>query len=302
MRSSPVRIIPRLDVKGPNLVKGVHLEGLRVLGKPENYAFKYYSDGADELIYIDTVASLYGRNNLIEIVARAAENIFIPLTAGGGLRTIDDIRALLRAGADKVAINTAAINNPSFIKAAAEKFGSQCIVVSIQAKRMPNGKYQAFTDNGREPTGKDVFEWVKEAVDLGAGEFLITSIDNEGTGKGFDIELIHTIAKSVPVPVIACGGAGRPQDFLKVIEEGCADAVSAASVFHYHRLAQMQGNSDAFKDEGNIEFLKQTRGSLDYKADRIIKTDIPGVKKVLQEAGIPCRTLEGIKEVEVNHG
>ena len=172
-----IRIIPRLDVKGPNLVKGVHLEGLRVLGKPEEFASKYYLEGADELIYIDVVASLYGRKNLLEIVERAAQQIFIPLTAGGGIRTFDDIKNLLRAGADKVAINTAGIRNPRFIKEAAQSFGSQCIVVSIEAKSRENGRYEAFTDNGREKTGKDVFEWAKEAVDLGAGEILVTSID-----------------------------------------------------------------------------------------------------------------------------
>lgn len=286
-----VRIIPRLDVKGPNLVKGVHLEGLRVLGKPEDFAQRYYEEGADELIYIDVVASLYGRQNLLEIVKRAAEQIFIPLTAGGGIRTIDDIRNLLRAGADKVVINTAAIRNPGFIKEASRIFGSQCIVVSIEAKFREEGRYEALTDNGREKTGRDVFDWAREAVGLGAGELLITSIDREGTAKGYDIELIKRIAESVSVPVITCGGAGKPEHLREVIVFGHADAVSAASIFHYYRLKALQ-SAERFQDEGNIEFLKQSRGSINYLADRIQPTDIFGIKKFLRTAGISCRYID----------
>ena len=285
-----IRIIPRLDIKGPNLVKGIHLEGLRVLGKPEDFATKYYRQGADELIYIDAVASLYGRDNLLEIVKRAAKQIFIPLTAGGGIRTIDDIKSLLRAGADKVAINTAGIRNPSFIKESSRVFGSQCIVVSIEAKLRDNGRYEAFTDNGREKTGKDVYDWAKEAVDLGAGEILITSIDREGTGKGFDTELVKKIAEFSPVPVIACGGAGRREDFLEIIKEGRADAVAAASVFHYHRLKALE-SPEQFRDEGNIEFIKQSRGTIDFLKSRIQPTDIKTVKEFLKESGISCRMV-----------
>jgi len=288
-----VRIIPRLDIKGPNLVKGIHLEGLRVLGKPEDFATKYYLQGADELIYIDAVASLYGRDNLLEIVKRTAKQIFIPLTAGGGIRTIDDIRNLLRAGADKVAINTAGIRNPSFIKEASRVFGSQCIVVSIEAKLWDSGHYEAFTDNGREKTGKDVYDWAREAIDLGAGEILITSIDREGTGKGFDIELVKKIAEFSPVPVIACGGAGRCEDFLEVINEGRADALAAASVFHYHRLKALE-SLDQFRDEGNIEFIKQGRGTIDYLKSRIQSTDIKTVKEFLIKSGISCRMVREI--------
>jgi cyclase len=286
-----LRIIPRLDVKGPNLVKGVHFEGLRVLGKPEDFASRYYLEGADELIYIDAVASLYGRQNLLEIVRRAAQNIFIPLTAGGGIRTIEDIMNVLRAGADKVAINTRAINNPSFIKEAAKTFGSQCIVISIQAKYRRSGKYEALTDNAREKTGKDVFDWARQAVDLGAGELLITSVDREGTGQGYDIELIRKISTAVPVPVIACGGAGKLQHFLEVVKEGHADAVCAASIFHYHRLGQLK-STEKFADEGNIEFVKQSRGGLTYLKDKIQPTDIPMVKNFLKQACITCRTID----------
>jgi len=281
------RIIPRLDIKGPNLVKGIHLEGLRVLGKPEDFAYQYYLDGADELLYMDVVASLYGRNNLLEIVRATAEKIFIPLTVGGGVRSIEDIRKLLRAGADKVAINTAAINNPDLIKEAARIFGSQCIVVSIEAKRKESGAYEAYTDNGREKTGAEVLSWAKRAVDLGAGEILITSIDNEGTGKGFDIELTAKIAESVPVPVIACAGAGCREHFAEVIKEGKADAVCAASIFHYNRLNDIELESK-FKSEGNVEFLKQGRGFL---AGKIRPASIPQVKEFLAGSGICCRLV-----------
>lgn len=255
MSSKFVRIIPRLDIKGPNLVKGVHLEGLRVLGKPEDFAFQYYLDGADELIYMDIVASLYGRNNLLEIVRRTAERIFIPLTVGGGIRTIEDIRDVLCAGADKVAINTAAIQKPALIKEGARVFGSQCIVVSIEAKRKNNGSYEAFVDNGRQETGIDVFKWVRQAYKLGAGEILVTSIDRDGTGEGYDIELITKIINLVPIPVIACGGAGKIEDVKELIRLTNVDAVSAGSIFHYNKITRDLTKSNL--DEGNIEFLKE---------------------------------------------
>ena len=169
----PIRLIPRMDIKGPNLVKRIHLEGLRVLGKPVHFAKRYYEEGADELIYIDTVASLYGRKHLKEIVAQTAQDIFIPITVEGGIRSVEDMRELLRAGADKIAINTAAIKSPELIREGAEVFGSQCIVVSIQAKKVRAGVYEAFTENGRQETGIDVFKWVEMACKLGAGKFLL---------------------------------------------------------------------------------------------------------------------------------
>ena len=249
-----MRIVPRLDIKGPNLVKGVHLEGLRVLGKPEDFAYQYYLDGADELIYMDIVASLYGRNNLLEILRRTAEKIFIPLTVGGGIRNMEDIRNVLRAGADKVAINTAAIKNPALIKEGARVFGSQCIVVSIEAKRRNNGSYEAFTDNARQETGVDVFKWARQAYELGAGEVLITSIDRDGTGEGFDIELISGISNVVPIPVIACGGAGSLEDVKDLLRHTNVDAISAASIFHYNKITRDVAKENF--EEGNIEFLK----------------------------------------------
>lgn len=283
-----IRIIPRLDVKGPNLVKGVHLEGLRVLGKPEDFATKYYSEGADELIYIDAVASLYGRDNLLDIVRRAAQKVFIPLTAGGGLRSIDDIRDLLRAGADKVAINTGAVNNPLLIRDGAKAFGAQCMVVSIEAQMRAPGKYEALTDNGREKSGRDVYEWAKEAVDLGAGELLVTCIDREGTGRGYDLDLIRTLAESVPVPVIACGGCGRVSHLLEVIQTGKADAVCAASIFHYDHLKTLE-SAERYGEEGNIEFLRQKRGNIQYLGSRMESANISTAKRFLRAAGIQCR-------------
>ncbi len=228
-----IRIIPRLDIKGPNLVKGIHLEGLRVLGSPEQFAEYYYQAGADELIYMDVVASLYGRNNLVDIISKTARNIFIPLTVGGGIRTLEDIKMVLRAGADKVALNTAAVKNPNIIKEAANTFGSSTIVISIEAIKQADGKYLVFTENAREATGLDVFEWAKKVEALGAGEILLTSVDREGTGLGYDVELTKKVAESVSIPVIANGGAGKLQHIQEVVSEGKADAVDMASLLHY---------------------------------------------------------------------
>ena len=232
-----VRLIPRLDVKGPNLIKGVHLEGLRVVGDPQQYALGYYEQGADELIYMDIVASLYGRNNLTDIVKRTAEKVFVPLTVGGGIRSLADAKDLLRAGADKVAINTAAVARPELIREVARRFGSQCMVLSVEAKRIAAGKWEAYTDNGRERTGLDVVDWTRRAVELGAGEILLTSVDQEGTRKGFDVALVRAVSTAVPVPVIASGGMGSAQDMLEVLRDGCADAVAIADVLHYRRAS-----------------------------------------------------------------
>jgi cyclase len=232
-----VRLIPRLDVKGPNLIKGVHLEGLRVVGDPQQYALGYYEQGADELIYMDIVASLYGRNNLTDIVKRTAERVFVPLTVGGGIRSLADAKDLVRAGADKVAINTAAIARPELIREVARRFGSQCMVLSVEAKRIATGKWEAYTDNGRERTGLDVVDWTRRAVELGAGEILLTSVDQEGTRKGFDVALVRAVSTAVPVPVIASGGMGSAQDMLEVLRDGCADAVAIADVLHYRRAS-----------------------------------------------------------------
>ncbi|HAU2049736.1 TPA: imidazole glycerol phosphate synthase subunit HisF, partial [Legionella pneumophila] len=214
---SNVRLIARLDIKGPNLIKGVHLEGLRVVGNPNEYAMAYYAQGADELIYMDTVASLYGRNNLSEIVKTTAENVFIPITVGGGIRSVDDAKQLLRCGADKVAINTAATKNPTLISDIARRFGSQCVVLSIEAKRTVNGRWEVMTDNGREHTGMDVVDWARNGEEFGAGEILLTSIDQEGTRKGFDLELVKQVSSMVSIPVIASGGMGKLEDLTEVV-------------------------------------------------------------------------------------
>lgn len=229
------RIIARLDIKGPNLIKGVHLEGLRVIGDPQEYAQLYYEQGADELIYMDSVASLYGRNSLTDIVRHAATDIFVPLTVGGGIRSVSDAQELLRAGADKVAVNTAAVAEPQLINDIARIFGSQCMVLSIEAKSLGPNKWEVYTDNGRERTGLDVVEWAVRAAELGAGEILLTSIDQDGTGKGFDLELVKAVSSCVSVPVIASGGMGCPQDAVSVLEDGLADAVAIGWALHYKK-------------------------------------------------------------------
>jgi cyclase len=282
-----IRIIPRLDIKGPNLVKGIHFEGLRVLGKPENFARYYFEQGADELIYMDAVASLYGRNSLGAIVERTSREIFIPLCVGGGLRSVDDIRAVLRAGADKASLNTAAVARPDLVREASRAFGSSTIVISIEAIRRPDGTYEAYTDYGRQRSGKNAAEWAVQAVDLGAGELVVTSIDRDGTGAGYDIALTRQIAESVPVPVIASGGAGQIAHIREVVQEGRADAVSVASVLHYNRLRHNDDRDDEFAGEGNTEFLKGG-GSF----SRIQDASLIEIKRALTDAGIECRFEE----------
>lgn len=280
--SHPVRIIPRLDIKGPNLVKGVHLEGLRVLGKPEDFADYYYQQGADELLYMDIVASLYERNSLDDIIARTAKKIFIPLIVGGGLRTIDDIRRVLRAGADKVSLNTAAIRNSKIVSEAATIFGSSTIAVTIEAIKQSDGSYQAFTDNGREYTGKEVIEWAKEVESLGAGEIIITSVDKEGTGKGYDSELTSLVTQAVSIPVVACGGAGKKEDVAVIIKKSSVNAVAIASIFHYEFI-QEHKVLDGY-EEGNLDFLKNAAVPKHFTPTTILE-----LKKMLYNQGIPCR-------------
>lgn len=233
---SNTRLIARLDVKGANLIKGIHLEGLRVIGSPNEHALRYYEQGIDELIYMDCVASLYGRNSLSELIKQAAENVFIPLTVGGGVRSADDVAHLLRSGADKVAVNTAAVSNPQLITEIARRFGSQCMVLSIEAKSVSPERWEVFTDNGRESTGIDVVDWAKQAAALGAGEILLTSVDREGTRKGFDLALVQAVTDSVNIPVIASGGMGKAQDAVEVVRMG-ADAVAMADILHYKRAS-----------------------------------------------------------------
>jgi cyclase len=230
-----IRLIARLDIKGPNLIKGIHLEGLRVIGSPNEHALLYYLQGADELIYMDCVASLFGRNHLGDIINDSAKNIFVPMTVGGGIRSIDDVTNILRSGADKVAVNTAAVANPKLITDIAQRFGSQCMVLSIEAKQVGSNRWEAYINNGREPTGLDVVEWVKRGVAMGAGEILLTSVDKEGTRKGFDVALVKAVSAEITVPIIASGGMGKPEDLLEVVNEGGADAVAMADILHYKR-------------------------------------------------------------------
>lgn len=234
---TPVRLIPRLDIKGPNLIKGIQLEGLRVIGDPSQYAQQYYQDGADELIYYDSVASLYERNSLFGIVEKTAAHIFVPLTVGGGIRSVDDVQKMLSIGADKISINTAAIKNKKLITDIAERFGSQCCVVEIQAKRASAGQWEAYIDNGREHSGFDAIRWAEEATALGAGEVLVTSIDQEGTGKNYDRDLLEAIAKRIDVPIIASGGAGSKQDIVKAAMINGIDACSFARIVHYGKTS-----------------------------------------------------------------
>jgi imidazole glycerol-phosphate synthase subunit HisF len=231
-----IRIIAKLDIKGPRTVKGVHTEGLKIVGNPKDLAMRYYESRADEIIYNDIVASLYQRNLDFDQLKDVSDGIFIPFTVGGGIRSINDINNALRAGADKVAINTYAIAHPEFLSEAIEKFGSQCVVISVEAKKRSDGTWEAYTDGGREPTGVDAVEWIKKATGLGVGEILITSIDYDGTYQGFDMDLIKAVTDFARVPVIVHGGAADPQTVLKAITEAKADAISASSIFHFDKI------------------------------------------------------------------
>jgi len=232
-----IRIISRLDIKGPNVVKGVFFEGIRVVGEPKEFACRYYKEGADELVYMDVVASLYQRNIDFDLLKSVAKNIFIPITVGGGIRSIGDINNALRAGADKVAINTYAIYHPEFISEAVRKFGSQCIVLSIEAKKKRDGEWEAYVDGGRQKTSVNVIPWVRQAIDLGVGEIMVTSIDRDGAKLGYDFELNSAITSFAPVPVIIHGGAGSAESFKDALNICQTDAISAASVFHYRNLS-----------------------------------------------------------------
>ncbi len=279
----PVRIIPRLDIKGPNLVKGIHLEGLRVLGRPSDYAKNYYEDGADELLFMDIVASLYERNSLHDIISATAKRIHIPIAVGGGIRTLEDIRSILRVGADKVIINTAATKDPNFIKRAAREFGSSTIVLSIEAIKNKEGQYFSFIDNGREPTGLEVKEWAMRAEDLGCGEIIITSVDREGTGKGFDMQLTSIISNSVSVPVVAHGGAGKVEDIEDVFKKRIVSAISLSSILHYHKIDELKKNVNQ-DSEGNFDFLNSGRNQNFLRPISLLE-----LKKRLKIKDIFCR-------------
>ena len=227
------RIIPCLDVKNGRVVKGINFLDLRDAGDPVEIGAAYSREGADELVFLDITASFEKRGTLLEIVEKTAGSVFIPLTVGGGIRNINDIKDILRAGADKISINTSAVENPRLITEGADKFGNQCIVVAIDAKNIGPGKWEVYTYGGRTPTKLSVVKWAQKVVKMGAGEILLTSMDRDGTKAGYDVELTRTISEAVTVPVIASGGAGNLQHLFEVLDEGKADAVLAASIFHY---------------------------------------------------------------------
>ena len=244
-----VRVIPCLDIKDGRVVKGVNFLGLRDAGDPVEQAILYDAAGADELCFLDITASHEARGTLRDVVRRTAEVCFMPLTVGGGVRSLEDIRALLLAGADKVSINTAAVKRPEFIKEAAEKFGAQCIVAAIDAKKAPSGKFEIFTHGGREATGIDAVDYARKVVALGAGEILLTSMDRDGTKIGYDLPLTRAIADAVTVPVIASGGVGTLEDLVRGVTEGHASAVLAASIFHFGEISIAQAKQ-ALADAG----------------------------------------------------
>ena len=227
------RIIPCLDVKNGRVVKGINFLDLKDAGDPVEVARRYSQEGADEVVFLDITASVEKRAAILNVVKKTAEEVFIPLTVGGGIRNIDDVRTLLKHGADKVSINTAAVENPGLIKQGAEEFGSQCIVLAIDAKKVSTKKWEVYTYGGRKPTGIDAVGWAKKAERLGAGEILLTSMDTDGTKAGYELNLTKTISEAVNIPVIASGGAGKPEHFYEAFTIGKADAALAASIFHY---------------------------------------------------------------------
>ncbi len=249
------RIIPCLDVDAGRVVKGVNFVGIRDAGDPVEIAQRYNQQGADEITFLDITASHEDRATTVDMVERIAGEVFIPLTVGGGIRTCDDIRTMLNAGADKVSINTAAVTNPEFVREAAERFGSQCIVVAIDAKKVSKegepDRWEIFTHGGRRPTGLDAVEWARKMTDYGAGEILLTSMDRDGTKNGFDIALTRAISDAVPVPVIASGGVGNLQHLVDGVQQGGADAVLAASIFHFGEYSVQQAKE--FMQSAGVE-------------------------------------------------
>jgi imidazole glycerol-phosphate synthase subunit HisF len=238
-----VRVIPCLDVDAGRVVKGVNFVGLRDAGDPVELAARYDAEGADELVFLDITASSDARDTMIDVARRTAENVFIPFTVGGGVRSVEDARNLLRAGAEKVSVNTAAIDRPELVAEMAAEFGAQCVVVAIDARRRAGGGFEVYSHGGRTPTGLDAVEWARRVADLGAGEILLTSMDRDGTKEGFDLELTRAVTDAVTVPLIASGGVGSLAHLVDGVIEGGADAVLAASIFHFgeHTIAEAKG-------------------------------------------------------------
>lgn len=242
------RVIARIDIKNDYAIKGIQLEGLRKVGDPNNLAKIYYEQGIDEIVFMDAVAAYYDRNSLSEIITKATQDVFVPITVGGGIRTIEDIKKALDSGADKVAINTQAVRTPKLITEASKIFGSQCIVGSIEAKKNNQG-WEAYIENGREPTGIDVMNWAKELEDLGAGEIMVTAIDRDGTKKGFDTDLASQLEQIINLPLIVSGGAGKTQDILRLFTETDADAAAIASILHYE-IEEVKDIKSKLKEAG----------------------------------------------------
>ena len=277
-----VRVIPLLHIKSNSLVKGVQLEGLRSLGSPDVYAKWYYEQCADEIAYLDIVASLYQRNSLGDVLAKTTDQVFVPVAAGGGIRSVDDARRLLNFGADKILINTAAIRRPQLIQEIAYIVGCQSVVLYIEAKKR-GGWYECLTDSARECAGRNVVDWVQEAVSLGCGEVLLASVDRDGTGLGYDLPLIHAVASVCTVPLIAAGGCGTPQHAVEAVQAG-ADAVAVSSYLHYGAMAHVASINK--QQEGNREFLRGTRGVSKFAGT------IQDIKHALAQAGHPVRAAD----------
>jgi cyclase len=269
------RVIARLDVKNEALVKGIHLEGLRVLGKPELFAKHYFEDGVDELLFMDVVASLYGRNGLVDLVRSTAEKIFVPLTVGGGVRNATDVRTLLHSGADKISINTAAVKSPDLVAELADTFGSSTIAITIETIKDSAGNYMVYIDNGRESTGLNAIEWAQQIQSLGAGEIILTSVDQEGTGKGMDLDLIKMVQAKVSIPIVAHGGVGRADDMVTVFQETGVEAICAASIYHYDTINHM--DNQALSVRGNTSFVKSGRTK-----KNLLPTSVSAVKEHLR--------------------
>jgi len=235
-----VRVIPCLDVDAGRVVKGVNFVGIRDAGDPVELAARYDAEGADELVFLDITASAHGRKTMVHVVERVAEQVFIPFTVGGGIRTVEDVRRMLYAGAEKVSFNTAAVDDPDVVRASADEFGAQCVVVAIDARRRPEGGWEVVTHGGRTPTGRDALEWAERVCALGAGELLVTSMDRDGTREGYDLDLLRAVNDRVGVPVIASGGVGTLEHLVAGATEGGAAAVLAASIFHFgqHTIAE----------------------------------------------------------------
>ena len=248
------RIIARLDIKGSDLIKTIQLEGLRKIGKPEVFAKKYYDGGIDEIIYMDTVASLYGRNHLSDLVKRTVKNVFVPITVGGGIRSLKDAISLLKCGSDKIAVNTAVVKKPDLINEIANELGNQCFVLSIEAKNTKKNYWEVYIENGRQPTGISVQDWVLQTSKRGVGEILLTSIDNEGTGKGFDYNLLEMVTNSVNIPIIASGGMGSLSHFKQLCNKINIDAIAMANIIHYNKFSISEIKNFAVRE--NIKIRK----------------------------------------------